>query len=108
MPEKLKPDLIFVLKSTVTLICKWFMDHSDILKTDFGDASSFQWRYYRRSKNCPRTHRRKDAPPPDNASSICIPAFSGGRGHEIADKRFTWHAFEKSCIGLFDLHLLDA
>ncbi|GIY01683.1 hypothetical protein CDAR_117971 [Caerostris darwini] len=44
IPEKLKPDLIFVLKATVILICKWFMDHSHFLKSDFVDVSSFQWR----------------------------------------------------------------
>ncbi|GIY29936.1 hypothetical protein CEXT_524711 [Caerostris extrusa] len=44
IPEKLKTDLIFVLKSTVILICKWFMENSHILKSDFVDVSSFQWR----------------------------------------------------------------
>ncbi|GIY44578.1 hypothetical protein CDAR_607111 [Caerostris darwini] len=44
IPEELKPELFFVLKSTVLLIFKWFMDHSDILESDFGDVSSFQWR----------------------------------------------------------------
>ncbi|GIX82117.1 hypothetical protein CDAR_103371 [Caerostris darwini] len=42
--EKLKPDLIIVLKSTVLQIFKWFRDHSDILEPDFDDRSSFYWK----------------------------------------------------------------
>ncbi|GIY30710.1 hypothetical protein CEXT_303651 [Caerostris extrusa] len=44
IPEKLKPDLIFVLKSTVLLIYEWFIDHSEVLELDFDDVSSIQWR----------------------------------------------------------------
>ncbi|GIY46983.1 hypothetical protein CDAR_64721 [Caerostris darwini] len=44
IPEKLKPDLIFVLKSTVLLIHKWFIDHSEVLEPHFDDVSSIQWR----------------------------------------------------------------
>ncbi|GIY81421.1 hypothetical protein CDAR_434061 [Caerostris darwini] len=44
IPEKLKPDLIFVLKSTLRLIYRWFIDHSEVLEPDFDDVSSIQWR----------------------------------------------------------------
>ncbi|GIX79875.1 hypothetical protein CDAR_403451 [Caerostris darwini] len=65
IPEKLKPDLIFVLKSMVLVICKWFMDHPDILEPDFDDVSSFHWRCegtIDRVKTAQALVRREDAP----------------------------------------------
>ncbi|GIY54985.1 hypothetical protein CEXT_296351 [Caerostris extrusa] len=65
IPEKLKPDLIFVLKSMVLVTCKWFMDHSDILEPDFDDVSSFHWRCegtIDRVKTAQALVRREDAP----------------------------------------------
>ncbi|GIY24728.1 hypothetical protein CDAR_401671 [Caerostris darwini] len=44
IPEKLMPDLIFVLKSTVLIIFKWFIDHLHVREPDFDDVSSIQWR----------------------------------------------------------------
>ncbi|GIZ01102.1 hypothetical protein CEXT_529491 [Caerostris extrusa] len=65
IPEKLKPDLIFVLKSTVLLIYRWFMDHSDVLEPDFDDVSSIQWRSEGTIdivKTAQALARREDAP----------------------------------------------
>ncbi|GIY02395.1 hypothetical protein CDAR_104081 [Caerostris darwini] len=65
IPEKLKPDLVIVLKSTVIRICRWFKDHSDILEPDFDDMSSFHWKSkgtIGRLKTAEALAGREDAP----------------------------------------------